>query len=113
MPRKPSYGPRYVVPTYLVQVRGEPGCTMTGSPASAAAQVHCYRSNRPATAIVDVTYSEQCAHCGGNGRVAGKRRLSWQPCKRCKGRPNLHTEGFGKDDVSDMMRRNQSAWLAP
>ncbi len=112
MPRKPSYGPRYVVPSYLVKVRGEHGCMSTGNPVSVAVQVDCYLSSRPGGAC-DVTYSEHCAYCNGNGRVAGKRRMSWQPCKRCKGRPDLHTEGFGKDDVSDLMRRNQSAWLAP
>lgn len=112
MSREPSYGPRYVVPSYLVQVRGEHGCMQTGNPACAAAQVHCYRSNRPSAAVVDVTYSEHCAYCSGNGRVAGKRHLSWQPCKRCKGSPDLHTEGFGKDDLATLMRRHQSAWLA-
>lgn len=112
MARKLSFGPRFVVPTYTVAVRGEQGCMMTGSPASAAAQVACYRDNRPPTAIVAVTYSEQCGHCRGNGRVTGKRRLSWAPCKRCDGQPDLFSEPFSEEDIKALMRRYQSAWLA-
>lgn len=111
MARAPTFGPRFVVPSYLVKVRGEHGCMMTGNPASAAAQVACYLESRPGGAC-DVTYSEHCAYCGGNGRIAGKRRLSWQPCKRCKGEPDLFEYTFTPEETADMMRRFQSAWLA-
>lgn len=84
---------------------------MTGNPAYAAAQVACYLESRPGGAC-DVTYSEHCAHCGGNGRVAGKRRLSWQPCKRCKGEPDLFSYTFSAEELKTLMRRYQSAWLA-
>lgn len=92
MKRAIKYGPRYAVPSYLVQVRGESGCMMTGNPDSAAAQVACYLESRPG-GICDVTYSEHCAYCRGNGRyLASRRTLKWLPCKVCKGAPDLHEE---------------------
>lgn len=112
MARAPSFGPRFIVPTYTVSVRGEHGCMMTGNPAYAAAQVACYRESRPAAVGVDVTYSEHCAHCRGNGRVAGARRMSWKPCKRCNGEPDLFAHTFTPEETADLMRRFQSAWLA-
>lgn len=110
--RTPKFGPRYAIPNYTVAVRGEHGCAVLSNPASAATQVACYRDNRPAGAVIDVTYSEQCGHCRGHGRVAGNRRLSWQPCKHCNGEPEVFSVAFSPADVSDLMRRFQSAWLA-
>lgn len=88
MSRKLTYGPRYARPQYTVQVRGESGCMMTSDPRMVVVQVDCYLSTRP-SGIVDVAYSEQCAHCNGSGRRAGKRRLSWRPCRACGGQPEL------------------------
>ncbi len=111
MPRQPSLGPRYVVANYLVKVRGEHGCSVLSNPYSAAGQVGCYLSSRPGGAC-DVTYYEQCGHCKGHGRIAGKRRMSWLPCKHCKGQPELFSYTFTPDDLKTLMRLNQSAWLA-
>lgn len=113
MPRRPSSGPRYATVNYTVAPRGEHGCAVLANPASAAAQVACYRDNRPDGAVIDVTYSEHCGHCRGAGRVPGKRRLSWQPCKACGGEPELFSLTLDACAVADLMRRYQSAWLTP
>lgn len=86
-----KFGPRFVIPTYTVKVVGEHGCMMTGSPETAANQVACYLESRPAGAV-DVFYSEDCGHCRGHGRIAGKRRMSFTVCKVCKGEPTVLPE---------------------
>ena len=85
---KQKFGPRYVIATYIVRVRGELGCSMVSTPALAAEQADCYLSSRPA-GVVDVEYSESCGHCRGSGRVAGRARMSWKPCPVCAGAPEL------------------------
>lgn len=110
MARKVTLGPRYVVPSYTVAPQGSHGCAVLSTPAHAASQVACYLESRPGGAC-DVTYSELCGHCRGNGRVPGKRRLSWRPCKACNGEPEVFSVAFSEQDVRDLMRRYQSAWL--
>ncbi len=109
--RAPKSGPRFVCPAYTIKVRGEHGCSVYGDPCGAAAQVACYLQSRPG-GVVDVTYSEHCGHCRGHGRVPGKRRLSWRPCKACNGEPEVFSVAFSQAEVSDLKRRYQSAWLA-
>lgn len=109
--RKPLHGPRYAAPSYTIRVRGEHGCSVYGDPIGTVAQIACYLESRP-NGVVDVTYSEHCAHCRGNGRVPGKRRMSWLPCKVCAGEPDLFALEFTQDDIKALRRRYQSAWLA-
>lgn len=83
-----KFGPRFAIPSFMAKVRGEHGCSCMSTMTSALAQANCYLSSRP-QGVVDIEYSEQCGHCRGSGRVPGKRRLSWHPCKVCKGQPEL------------------------
>jgi hypothetical protein len=85
--RRKTFGPAFSVANYTIKVRGEHGCTVTGTYAVALSQAHCYLDSRPA-GTVDILYSEVCGHCRGSGRICkSKRTLTWKPCPVCNGNP--------------------------
>lgn len=84
-----KYGPTFAVPSYVVKVRGECGCSVMSSADGADAQAACYLASRPA-GVVDITYSEHCGHCRGAGRVSKNRR--WKSCPACAGAPEITPE---------------------
>jgi hypothetical protein len=88
------FGPRFASPAFIVKVRGEHGCMVTGNLASIPGQAECYLSGRP-DGVVDVFYSEHCAQCGGSGRYCASRRtMAWKPCRVCNGQPDFVEETF-------------------
>lgn len=89
-----KYGPRFASATYTVKVRGEYGCASMRDPSSIQLQAECYLSSRP-DGVVDVTYSEHCAACGGSGCYLHNRRtLAWKLCKTCNGTPEFVSDEF-------------------
>lgn len=85
----PSFGPKHKLISYTCKVRGEYGSASYSDPSFVLEQVRCYLSSRPA-GVVDVEYSECCAHCSGTGRVRIPRRImAYRECPVCKGAPEL------------------------
>lgn len=82
-------GPVRKLVSYTCKVRGEHGSASYSDLSLVPEQVRCYLSSRPA-GVVDVEYSECCAHCSGSGRVRIPRRImAWKPCPVCNGAPEF------------------------